>query len=61
MRGSANDPLCLSFAFQIVLVEKFGGKDYLSLTFWQIAWNFVLSTAYVLLIGELEVPWNPAP
>ncbi|WP_297437884.1 DMT family transporter [Thermococcus sp.] len=50
----------LSFAFQIVLVESFRGHDYLSLTFWQIFWNFVLSTAVSVLMEKPVIPTAPA-
>ncbi|WP_048149926.1 DMT family transporter [Palaeococcus ferrophilus] len=51
--------LCaLSFAFQIVLVQRFGEKDYLSLAFWQIFWNFVLSLAYAAGAEGLSLPGN---
>ncbi|NJD98848.1 DMT family transporter [Thermococcus sp. LS1] len=54
--------LCaLSFAFQIVLVQRFGKKDYLSLAFWQILWNFVFSLAFALLFEPLVVPRDPMP
>jgi len=54
--------LCaVSFAFQIVLVEKFRENDYLSLSFWQIFWNFALSFLYVILTGELALWRNPVP
>jgi len=46
----------LSFAFQIVLVEKFGESDYLSLAFWQIFWNFVLALAYASIAEGLYLP-----
>ncbi len=49
--------LCaVSFAFQIVLVEKFGEKDYLSLAFWQILWNFLLALAYASIAEGLYFP-----
>ncbi|NJE05662.1 DMT family transporter [Thermococcus sp. M36] len=54
--------LCaLSFAFQIVLVQRFGEKDYLSLAFWQITWNFVFSLAFALLFEPFVVPTDPLP
>jgi len=54
--------LCaLSFAFQIVLVQRFGAKDYLSLAFWQITWNFVFSLIFALLFEPLTVPHSPLP
>ncbi|ASJ06351.1 DMT family transporter [Thermococcus pacificus] len=54
--------LCaLSFAFQIVLVQRFGEKDYLSLAFWQITWNFVFSLAFALLFEPLVIPTDPLP
>lgn len=51
----------LSFAFQIVLIQKFGEKDYLSLAFWQIFWNFVLSLAFALIFEPFVLPKNPLP
>lgn len=51
----------LSFAFQIVFIQKFGEKDYLSLAFWQIFWNFVLSLAFALLFEPFVLPKNPLP
>lgn len=49
--------LCaLSFAFQIVLIQRFGEKDYLSLAFWQIFWNFALSFAYATAVEGLTLP-----
>ena len=54
--------LCaLSFAFQIVLIQKFGEKDYLSLAFWQIFWNFILSLAFALIFEPFILPKNPLP
>ncbi|ASJ10278.1 permease [Thermococcus sp. P6] len=54
--------LCaLSFAFQIVLVQKFGEKDHVSLAFWQIFWNFVLSSIYALSVEGFTLPVNPYP
>ena len=54
--------LCaLSFAFQIVLVQKFGEKDFLSLAFWQIFWNFVLSLVFSLAFEPLVVPREILP
>lgn len=54
--------LCaVSFAFQIVLVQKFGEKDYISLAFWQIFWNFVFSTVYALIFEEFVLPVEIAP
>ncbi|WP_048811025.1 DMT family transporter [Thermococcus gammatolerans] len=54
--------LCaVSFAFQIVLVERFGENDYLSLSFWQIFWNFILSTLYITITGELTLWRNSVP
>lgn len=54
--------LCaVSFAFQIVLVQKFGEKDYISLAFWQIFWNFVFSTVYALVFEEFVLPVKIAP
>ncbi|AFL95075.1 putative drug/metabolite transporter 2 [Thermococcus cleftensis] len=54
--------LCaLSFAFQIVLVQRFGEKDYLSLAFWQITWNFVFSLAFALVAEPFTLPTDPMP
>ncbi|USG99588.1 DMT family transporter [Thermococcus argininiproducens] len=54
--------LCaVSFAFQIVLVQKFGKKDFLSLAFWQIFWNFVFSTVYALNIEGFAFPRGVTP
>ncbi|USS40251.1 DMT family transporter [Thermococcus aggregans] len=54
--------LCaVSFAFQIVLVQKFGEKDYISLAFWQIFWNFVFSTVYALIFEGFVLPREVAP
>jgi drug/metabolite transporter (DMT)-like permease len=55
--GDVLTVLCaISFAFQIVLVHKYSGLDYLSLSFWQIFWNFVFSVLYSALFEGLEVP-----
>lgn len=51
----------LSFAFQIVLIQKFGEKDYISLAFWQIFWNFVFSLAFALLFEPFVLPRDPHP
>ncbi|MDN5320134.1 MAG: hypothetical protein PWP49_554 [Thermococcaceae archaeon] len=51
----------ISFAFQIVLIQKFGEKDYLSLAFWQIFWNFVFSTIYALVFEGFVVPVKMTP
>jgi len=54
--------LCaLSFAFQIVLVQRFGGKDYLSLAFWQIFWNFAFSLTFALAFEPKVLPTDPLP
>ncbi|WP_087038146.1 DMT family transporter [Thermococcus litoralis] len=54
--------LCaISFAFQIVLVQKFGERDYLSLAFWQIFWNFVFSTIYALIFEGFVLPIGVTP
>ncbi|AEH24768.1 DMT family transporter [Pyrococcus yayanosii] len=45
----------ISFAFQIVLVERFSGGE-VSLAFWQVFWNFILSLTYALLFEGLTVP-----
>ncbi|WP_040681477.1 DMT family transporter [Thermococcus zilligii] len=53
--------LCaISFAFQIVLVQKFQGPDYISLSFWQIFWNFLFSLTSSTLLETLILPTNPA-
>lgn len=55
--GDLLTALCaLSFAFQIVLVQKFGDRDYLSLAFWQIFWNFVFSLTYAAVGEGLTLP-----
>ncbi|WP_456365974.1 DMT family transporter [Thermococcus sp.] len=60
--GDALTALCaLSFAFQIVLIQRFGYSDYLSLSFWQIFWNFILSTVFSLLFEPLSIPEGLAP
>ncbi|ASJ03614.1 permease [Thermococcus profundus] len=51
----------VSFAFQIVLVERFGEKDYLSLAFWQIFWNFLLSAVYAAFFEGFSIPTDPTP
>ncbi|WP_297495474.1 DMT family transporter [Thermococcus sp.] len=54
--------LCaVSFAFQIVLVQKFGEKDYLSLAFWQIFWNFLFSLIFALLFEPKVFPREILP
>jgi len=54
--------LCaLSFALQIVLVQRFGAKDYLSLAFWQILWNFVFSLIFALAFEPRVFPREPLP
>ncbi len=54
--------LCaLSFAFQIVLVQRFGEKDYLSLAFWQITWNFILSLIFAFIFEPHVLPRDPLP
>jgi len=61
-KGDLLTVLCaVSFAFQIVLVQKFGEKDYLSLAFWQIFWNFVLSSIYAGIIEGFKFPTNYLP
>ncbi|MDV3104113.1 DMT family transporter [Thermococcus waiotapuensis] len=53
--------LCaISFAFQIVLVQKFQGSDYISLSFWQIFWNFLFSLTSSKLLETPILPTNPA-
>ncbi len=60
--GDLLTTLCaVSFAFQIVLVQKFGEKDYISLAFWQIFWNFVFSTVYALTFEGVALPVEIAP
>ncbi|AIF68636.1 permease [Palaeococcus pacificus DY20341] len=61
-RGDLLTVLCaISFAFQIVLVQKFGEKDYLSLAFWQIFWNFLFSLSYASILEGIAFPktWEP--
>ncbi|WP_461866737.1 DMT family transporter [Thermococcus sp.] len=54
--------LCaLGFAFQIVLVQRFGEKDYLSLAFWQITWNFVFSLVFALVAEPFTFPTDMLP
>ena len=54
--------LCaLSFAFQIVLVQRFGRKDYLSLAFWQIFWNFLFSLGFALAFEKFTIPGKAMP
>ncbi|WP_297536156.1 DMT family transporter [Thermococcus sp.] len=54
--------LCaVSFAFQIVLVQRFGEKDYLSLAFWQIFWNFVFSLIFALAVEPKVFPRELLP
>ncbi|AHF79431.1 DMT family transporter [Thermococcus paralvinellae] len=61
-KGDLLTVLCaLSFAFQIVLVQKFGEKDYLSLAFWQIFWNFVFSFTYAGIVEGFKFPTNYLP
>jgi len=60
--GDALTALCaLSFAFQIVLVQRFGHSDYFALSFWQIFWNFIFSTVFSLLSEPLSVPKSLVP
>jgi len=60
--GDILTALCaLSFAFQIVLVQKFGERDYLSLAFWQITWNFVFSLVFALLFEPKVFPREVLP
>ena len=60
--GDLLTALCaLSFAFQIVLVQRFGEKDYLSLTFWQIFWNFVFSLTFALAFEPRVFPRELPP
>jgi len=60
--GDLLTALCaVSFAFQIVLVQRFEGDDYLSLTFWQILWNFILSAGFALAFEPLVLPQNALP
>ncbi|WP_457742175.1 DMT family transporter [Thermococcus sp.] len=54
--------LCaVSFAFQIVLVQRFGESDYLSLSFWQIFWNFVFSLVFALIFEPKVFPRESLP
>ncbi|AAL80441.1 EamA/RhaT family transporter [Pyrococcus furiosus DSM 3638] len=48
----------LSFAFQIVLVEYFGNLG-VGLAFWQIFWNFILSTVYAGIFEGISLPSDP--
>ncbi|AHL23070.1 DMT family transporter [Thermococcus nautili] len=60
--GDLLTALCaVSFAFQIVLVQRFGEKDYLSLAFWQIFWNFVLSLIFALAFEPRVFPREVLP
>ncbi len=60
--GDILTALCaVSFAFQIVLVQKFGEKDYLSLAFWQISWNFLFSLVFALLFEPKVFPRELPP
>ncbi|NPA47711.1 MAG: DMT family transporter, partial [Thermococci archaeon] len=50
--GNVLTVLCaVSFAFQIVLIQIYGESDYLSLSFWQILWSFVLFLSYSIVAG----------
>jgi drug/metabolite transporter (DMT)-like permease len=49
----------LSFAVQIVLVQKFQSYSYISLSFWQIFWNFVFCLLYSFLFEGLAIPKTP--
>ncbi|ALM76421.1 Drug/metabolite transporter (DMT) permease [Thermococcus barophilus] len=56
-KGDLLTVLCaLSFAFQIVLVQKFKERDYLSLAFWQIFWNFMFSLVYSVIFEGIRYP-----
>ncbi|NJE49435.1 DMT family transporter [Thermococcus sp. 9N3] len=60
--GDLLTALCaVSFAFQIVLVQRFGEKDYLSLAFWQIFWNFVFSLIFALAFEPRVFPREVLP
>ncbi|WP_099209591.1 DMT family transporter [Thermococcus henrietii] len=60
--GDLLTALCaVSFAFQIVLVQRFGEKDYLSLAFWQIFWNFVFSLIFALAFEPKVFPRELLP
>ncbi len=61
-KGDLLTVLCaLSFAFQIVLVQKFGERDYLSLAFWQIFWNFMFSLIYSIIFEGIRYPSGYLP
>ncbi|GAB6136376.1 DMT family transporter [Thermococcus prieurii] len=60
--GDLLTALCaVSFAFQIVLVQRFGEKDYLSLAFWQIFWNFIFSLIFALAFEPKVFPRELLP
>jgi len=60
--GDLLTALCaISFAFQIVLVQRFGEKDYLSLAFWQILWNFIFSLIFALAFEPKVFPRELLP
>ena len=60
--GDLLTALCaVSFAFQIVLVQRFGEKDYLSLAFWQIFWNFIFSLIFALAFEPKVLPRELLP
>ncbi|NJE54569.1 DMT family transporter [Thermococcus sp. 21S9] len=60
--GDLLTALCaVSFAFQIVLVQRFGEKDYLSLAFWQIFWNFIFSLIFALAFEPRVFPRELLP
>jgi len=45
--------LCaLSFAFQIIFVQKYSRGNFIQLTFWEIFWAFVLSLLISLFVEE---------
>jgi len=61
-RGDFLTVLCaLSFAFQIVLIQRFENEHYISLSFWQIFWNFVFSMVFALSFEPFVVPKEVIP
>ncbi|WP_457751237.1 DMT family transporter [Thermococcus sp.] len=42
-----------SFALQIVLIQLYSNSDYVSLSFWQIFWSFVMFLIYDVISGNL--------
>jgi len=43
------------------LIHKFKEKNYLSLAFWQIFWNFVFSLSYALIVEGFAFPRETVP